>query len=192
MRTPRNIHIVELSENERYWHQGLENCLRNALKQLDRPYSISLNINIDGLPVYKSSTKNFWPILCKIHELHKLSPMAIGIYYGKSKPKSVTQFLNPFVDELLPILQSGLIINGYHVAVRIRCFICDSPARSFIKGVINFNGKHGCLKCTTKGKYCHTANTVIFPQITAPPRTDKKLCLFLSFTHLIGKTRDLY
>lgn len=174
MRTPRNIRIVEMSENGRYWHQGLENCLQKALEQLDRPLSISLNINIDGLPVHKSSTKNFWPILCQIHELPGIAPMAVGIYYGTSKPKSVSEFLNPFVHELLPILQSGLMINGHQVAVRIRCFICDSPARSFIKGVINFNGKHGCLKCTTKGKYSHIANTVIFPQISASPRTNEK------------------
>lgn len=163
-----------MGENERYWHQGVENCLRKALEQLDRPLSISLNFNIDGLPIHKSSLKNFWPILCNIHELPHISPMAIGIFYGTSKPKNATEFLNPFIDELLPILETGLMINGYQVAVQVRCFVCDSPARSFIKGVMNFNGKHGCLKCTTKGKFCHTAGTVIFPQIDAQPRTNEK------------------
>lgn len=174
MRTPRNIRIIEMSDNGRYWHQGFENCLLKALEQLDRPISISLNINIDGLPIHKSSTKNFWPILCKIHEFPEIPPMAVGIYYGTSKPKSATEFLGPFIGELLPILQSGLIINGHQVMIHIRCFICDSPARSFIKGVMNYNGKHGCLKCTTKGKYCHTAGTVVFPQTNAPPRTNEK------------------
>lgn len=172
MRTPRNIHIVEMPDNGRYWHQKLENCLRNALVLLDHPLTISLNINIDGLPVHKSSTKNFWPILCNIHEIPDIPPMAIGIYYGISKPKSATEFLDPFINELLPILESGLAINGHLVSVKIRCFICDSPARSFIKGVINFNGKHGCLKCTTKGIYSHVACTVVYPQIDAPPRTN--------------------
>ncbi|EAT36978.1 AAEL010985-PA [Aedes aegypti] len=174
MKTPRNINITEMSNNGSYWHQGLENCLAKALEQLDRPLSISLNINIDGLPVHKSSTKNFWPILCKIHEYPGIPPMAVGIYYGTSKPKSATEFLTPFIDELLGILETGVIVNGHSVSVRIRCFICDSPARSFIKGVINFNGKHGCLKCTTKGKYSHTANTVVFSQTNAAARTDEK------------------
>lgn len=174
MRTPRSIKIVDMSESGRYWHQGIENCLRNALIQLDRPLSISLDINTDGLPVHKSSTKNFWPILCKVFEFPEIPPMAAGIFYGTSKPKSATEFLSPFIDELLPILEKGLKINGHQVDVRIRCLICDSPARSFIKGVINFNGKHGCLKCTTKGKYCHTASTMVYPQIDAPVRTNEK------------------
>lgn len=173
MRTPRNIFITEMSDNGHYWHQGLKNCLQKALEHLDRSLSISLNVNVDGLPVHKSSTKNFWPILCKIHEIPEIAPMAVGIYYGCSKPKSATEFLNPFIDELLSIMESGLVINGYPVTVKIRCFICDSPARSFIKGVINFNGKHGCLKCTTKGKYDYTANTVVYPQTNAPARTDE-------------------
>lgn len=174
MKTPRNIHIMEMSENGRYWHQGFANCLQKALEKLDRPVSISVNINIDGLPVHKSSTKNFWPILCNIQEFPEIPPMAAGIFYGTSKPKNVNEFLNPFIDELLPILDAGLNINGHQVTVRVRCFICDSPARSFIKGVINFNGKHGCLKCTTKGTYCHTASTVVFPHINAPLRTNEK------------------
>lgn len=174
MKTPRNLNITEMGKNGQYWHHGLENCLRKALEQVDHPMTISLNFNMDGLPIYKSSLKNFWPILCNIHELPKITPMVIGIYYGGSKPESATDFLNPFVNDLLPILSAGLIINGYQITVRIRCFIADSPARSFIKGVMNFNGKHGCLKCTTKGKYCFSAGTVVFPQINAPPRTDAK------------------
>ncbi|XP_055526935.1 uncharacterized protein LOC129719563 [Wyeomyia smithii] len=55
MKTPRNVRIVEMTENGRYWHLGLQNCLQKALEHLDRPLSISLNINIDDLPVHKSS-----------------------------------------------------------------------------------------------------------------------------------------
>lgn len=75
----------------------------------------------------------FWPILFSIHDSN-IEPMIIGIYCGESKPPTPDEFLTPFVDELLTILNNGIIINGYKISIYIRCFICDTPARSFIKG----------------------------------------------------------
>lgn len=106
---------------------------------LNRPRSISININIDGLPLYKNGTDQVWPILCNIFELPDLKPMIIGIFHGKSKPKYVEEFLKPFVDEAEPILRSGISINENLLTVKIRAFICDSPARAFIKGKLIFN-----------------------------------------------------
>lgn len=60
--------------------------------------------------------------------------MIIGIYCRENKPPTPDEFLTPFVDELLIILNNGIIINGHKINIRIRCFICDTPARSFIKG----------------------------------------------------------
>lgn len=65
--------------------------------------------------------------------------MAVGIFYGYSKPTNVVPYLSPFIDEIIPILKNGLVINGVKLIVRIRCFICDSPARAFIKGSHYFN-----------------------------------------------------
>lgn len=36
----------------------------------------------------------------------------------------------------------------------------------------NFNGKHGCLKCTVVGEYSHLSNTVIFPKTDCPRRNN--------------------
>lgn len=41
-----------------------------------------------------------------------------------------------------------------------------------ILGTVNFNGKHGCQKCLTVGKYNRTARTMSFPIINADRRTD--------------------
>lgn len=55
--------------------------------------------------------------------------MAIGIYYGKGKPGNIQLFLEPFVQELQPILENGIILEGVqYIRVKIRSFICDSPA----------------------------------------------------------------
>ncbi|XP_055603903.1 uncharacterized protein LOC129752134 [Uranotaenia lowii] len=102
-----------------------------------------------------------------------MNPMIIGISHGQSKPTSVEDFLNPFVNEALPILQTGISINGKLLSVRIRAFICDSPARAFIKGTANFNSFHGCLKCTAVGERSQSLRTNVYPLAKASLRTDE-------------------
>lgn len=60
--------------------------------------------------------------------------MVVGIYSGYGKPKTVQNFLNPLVTELEKILRKGLVVQKVKFSVSIRYFICDSPARAFIKG----------------------------------------------------------
>lgn len=102
------------------------------------PKNISCNINLDGLPIYKSSRYEFWPILFNIYEFPKLKPMIIGIYCGKGKPSDLTAYLQPFVEEAKVLIRDGLLINNTKISLTLRCFICDSPARAFIKGKLEF------------------------------------------------------
>lgn len=133
--TPRTKHTIADIGGGRYWHRGLEFGLRLCFNQLNGPLAIEININIDGLPIYKSSNDQFWPILFNIHRMPHISPMIIGLFHGKNKPSKIEEFLAPFVDEIEPILRNGVLINGHKLSVRIRTFICDSPARAFIKGM---------------------------------------------------------
>lgn len=64
-----------------------------------------------------------------------IDPMIIAIWCGDGKPTVLNDFLGPFVNELNEILRNKVYINNYQISVVIRCFICDTPARSFIKGV---------------------------------------------------------
>lgn len=142
LNTPRNIILDSVGINGNYWHQGMELCLKKYLHSVeDIPQTISININVDGLPIYKSSRKEFWPILFNIYELPaRIKPMVIGIYYGYGKPSDVNKFLQPFVTETMSILQNGVTLNYLRgirektIFIKIRSFICDSPARAFVKG----------------------------------------------------------
>lgn len=86
------------------------------------------------------------------------------------------------------------------MSFKIRCFICDTPARALIRGmfinsyvnsmcfdyafcrlnilcvcfsgVINHNGYSSCLKCVTEGTYSYVGGTMIFPDTKAQLRTD--------------------
>lgn len=83
--TTRVISTTKFHDGSEYWHHSLINSLNTILCSLvDVPDSISLNINIDGLPLFESSLEQFWPILCNIQQLHYIEPIVIGIYCGKS------------------------------------------------------------------------------------------------------------
>lgn len=66
LKTPLNIDIKENS-GEQLWYQGLSNCLEKIFSTLDRDVNISLNFNIDGLPLTNSSKVTFWPIVANIY-----------------------------------------------------------------------------------------------------------------------------
>lgn len=65
LKTPVNLEIIEIAGGE-LWYNGLEKSIKQIFLQIDRDVTISLNINIDGLPLYKSSKITFWPILASI------------------------------------------------------------------------------------------------------------------------------
>lgn len=64
-----------------------------------------------------------------------IKPMVVGLFCGDRKPGSIEEFMRPFVDESIDVLRNGVKVNGHHIHIRLRCFICDSPARSFLKGM---------------------------------------------------------
>lgn len=129
-----SLQIIPLSGGL-YWHQGLEYCLRVCFATLDKPISIAINFNVDGLPLYNSSRDQFWPILFNIYEMPHIPAMIIALFYGKNKPQKVEEYIQQFVTELNGILEAGgLTINGFLLSITIRAFICDSPARAMLKG----------------------------------------------------------
>jgi len=70
------------------------------------PYRvIKTGINIDGLPISRSSKSQLWPILISVLNFKELinNVMAVGIYHGDKKPNSIEEFMNPFVLDLLSV-----------------------------------------------------------------------------------------
>lgn len=56
-------------------------------------------------------------------------------FYSTGKPNDMNWVLSPFVDEFLAIsAKGGVLVKGKKTEVRIRCFICDTPARAALKG----------------------------------------------------------
>lgn len=157
-------------------------CLKTYFKL--PPTEIKININIDGLPLSKSSGSQFWPILISIEtNMMYTEPFVVGMYHGMSKPNDANEFLRPFVEEASVVLQNGLI-NGQSCNVVINAILYDAPAKSFITYTKGHTGYFACSKCIQEGDFI--CIRVTYPEINSPLR------IFLSAYSTRTPHRDFY
>lgn len=131
--------------------------------------SIELLINIDGLPLSKSSSSQLYPILCSLFEYpHNI--FVIGVYHGYEKPTSANKLLEDFVQEATEFVNNDFTCQGKRLPFKIKGFICDAPAKSYITYCKGHSGFYSCTKYTQKGKYIN--GRVSFIQNNSPLRTD--------------------
>ena len=94
-------------------------------------------MNFDGLPLFKSSSTQFWPILARVCDPVETDPFMIGLYCGQKKPANLDEYLGDFVEEMQNLEQGPVDVNfkdgSRAVQVRLSSFICDTPARAFVK-----------------------------------------------------------
>ncbi|XP_049316483.1 uncharacterized protein LOC125779291 [Bactrocera dorsalis] len=165
--TPKIPPIEKMGTGE-YIHYGIEDSLTDFLLRKSFDFTeIHLNINIDGLPLAKSSNLQAWPILINVNGEPVV--MVVGAYCENSKALCPNIFLQRFVDELLYLLEHGLNFNGKHFSIYCRSFICDAPARSYVLGVKGHTGFFCCIKCTQKGE--SVGHRIIFRSEIYPNRT---------------------
>ena len=143
----RDVNVVSLGEGS-YIYIGVEKSIR---KQLDFSDSftgnIDLKVNIDGLPLFKSSSLQLLPILI---QFGPFQPIGVAFYCGRKKPP-VREFLKDFVDEMDSLTINGILVDGTKMNVKIFCFTCDAPARSLLKGIVQHTGYHSCERCIVRG-----------------------------------------
>jgi len=170
--TQTNVPVVNICNGE-YYHFGLVNGLQNILGRISNiseyVQTLALQFNIDGIPLFKSSGRQFWPILATVDCDKTQSPFVIGLFCGNSKPSSVWEYLREFIAELKVVLREGIVKNGTRFKVVVSSFICDAPARAFLKNVKSHNGYFGCDKCSQTGVW---SNKMTYPETDAPLRTD--------------------
>ena len=180
-------HQILIHGNEEYCYFGIKPYLQKlSLNDICPDKKILVRINIDGLPLCKSTRSQFWPILGLVVSKVKLSPFLIACHYGNSKPVSLDTFLSDFICEVKNLKEKGIMHNFILYHFDILHFNCDAPARSFIKCIKNHNSYYGCEKCTQKGV---TVNGhVKFLEIDSPLRTDYDFSSLTQQEHHISKT----
>ena len=67
----------------------------------------------------------------------------------------------------------GLTHNGKTYRIVIKAFICDAPARQWVKSIIDHCGKFACERCEIKGVRLEVPPSMIFPRLGRPLRSDE-------------------
>ncbi|KZS07279.1 Uncharacterized protein APZ42_029039 [Daphnia magna] len=131
-----------------------------------------LCVNVDGIPLYKSSRSQFWPILGLLRNIDGAKPFVIGIFDGTKT--------------------NGVILNGKVIPFKISAILCDAPARSFLTSVKGHTAYFGCPKCETKRKYAKNPNfkkgRVTFPTSNARLRNNHSFRIRRQAEHHKGRS----
>jgi hypothetical protein len=126
---------MRIIDSGKYYHFGLSKGIENNFQH--DVNEIKLVIDIDGLPISKSTSSQFWPILAYIRPNDNLV-FPFGIFHGNKKPSSNNEFLKDFVLEAKHLTSNGIIINNKSYEITVDVFCCDRQAKSF---VLNVNGE---------------------------------------------------
>lgn len=93
----------------------------------------------------------------------------------------LTDFLQKFITEINILQTNGFNIDNKNYKVKIKCFIYDTPARSFIKSIVSHTGFSCCERCTAIGKKVN--RVTVISSIDSPERTDETFRSFLDPHH---------
>ena len=96
LKTPTSVETKTMFGGS-YVYLGIEAGLRRILvEEIPEDSIIELSVNIDGVPLYKSASTYFWPILCQYENSY---PFVVAIYCGNTKSKDCNLYLRDFLDE---------------------------------------------------------------------------------------------
>lgn len=176
LKTPVTMIVQTVAPGE-YIHIGLEIQLHKVVTKLKKSNisfdELGILCNIDGLPLFKSSPGELYPILLSIPTIPQLrnEVYPIGLYYGNKKP-DLACFFEPFLKELLHLIENGLMFCNDNIKIKILGFCCDVPAKSYILGTTSHTGYSSCTRCTVHGTTI--ANRRVFLETDCPLRTHEQ------------------
>jgi hypothetical protein len=161
----------------RYAHfNNWQTALRKQLEAVKFAKShINIIVNVDGIPLFNDSRKyHAYPILLQISFKNMSKIICVGVYLSESeksnKMPDVDLFLHRFVEEMSNLITAGIYVNNNKVSVIIKSIVCDAPARSDLKRIVNHNSYNSCERCIQKGTYA--GGHVALLDTHAPLRND--------------------
>ena len=96
-------------------------------------------------------------------------------------------YLHDFLEKLDLLKLNGVEFNSQKLSFDIKCFLCDAPARSFLKCIVGHTGYYACERCLMKGLW---SGRVVFnsheicPIRTACTRQTTKTQSFIRAQHI--------
>lgn len=84
--------------------------------QIYSTFIYNLNeVVIDGLPLFKSSKIQMWPILVRIVTIENISFIAVGIFIGKKKPDNICAYISDFMENGIEIKSKIIKLKFFFV-----------------------------------------------------------------------------
>lgn len=186
LKTPRKVtDLVRILGKGAFYYHGLLQALIPYLSENLCASLIELDIFSDGFSPYNSVKRSVWPIIGSIVGSEVPILFIIALWCGAGKdPGNINEFLKDFVAETKQMMQ-GFSWNGKQFKIKIRHYIGDAPARSFLRGVLVHNSYGSCERCTSYGQW--QGRVVFRYNAHAEPRTDET---FASRLHAAYHTDD--
>ena len=162
MKTDRAVSLgIQEKAGGEYVHMGVKKGIQNHITStIDQSDMLVFIVNIDGLPIFKSSGLSFWPILMRIANANYNKPFVVGLFSGITKPKNIEEYLSDFVSEMTSVLTDGVTVGNRHFRVVLKCIIANAPALAMIKCIKSHCGYFGCPRCIQEGS--PAANCIVF------------------------------
>ena len=119
--------------------------------------NLTLLFNTDGIPLYKSSKVNIWPVFLAVNELPpeerfaKKNMILWGLWQGMGKPRFST-FFEVFTDDLIRLKCTGFtIMDQYHPKLMLSLGTTDLQGKAYLLSMSHHNGVNGCITCEEEG-----------------------------------------
>uniref|UniRef100_A0A182XQ52 Uncharacterized protein n=1 Tax=Anopheles quadriannulatus TaxID=34691 RepID=A0A182XQ52_ANOQN len=94
------------------WYRGVATCLQQYYRNVKPPVKgFEIDFFVDGMPLYKSSRSQFWPILMKVFNVPDSPVMVVAIFFGESKLHFLEEYLWQFVEEMNDLQTNHLAIG---------------------------------------------------------------------------------
>ncbi|KAK3919995.1 dITP/XTP pyrophosphatase [Frankliniella fusca] len=171
LKTPSQLPIKDVGGGL-YFYKGI---LKNIHSRIGENYLTNVNeivmdVNMDGMPPFRNSPANFFPILgCFVGQEE---PFIIAAWFGHSKePEDLDEFLEDFVAEAEMLMNEGVHLWNDLYPFRIRNYIMDAVARSYVKCCVGHSATFACEKCVVQG--ARFRNRVVFVGLDCQERTDE-------------------
>lgn len=123
-----------------YFLSNLAQKAESQLHLLDGRFGFSLQINIDGSPLFKSTNNQIWAILGEINNLCNETPFVIGIFTRQIKPSNLNDFLQRIIDDFKELTDNSSDLNDKHFNVVLDSVNCDALAKAFVKCIKGLTG----------------------------------------------------
>lgn len=148
-------------------------CFKNSLLRFSElrcnsgQFLINMHVNIDGLPLFKSSQMSLWPILIRFENYFR--PLPVAVFCGYGKP-DLTTFLSKFIEDINIFKNIGIKIFENIIFLDEIVFLCDAPARAYLQSIKGHCAFDGCGYCRQQG--VRQNDRVVFSTVSGSDRTD--------------------